>query len=83
MAAGREEGNDEWELDGVLRTVYVRPERGRRKRIWFYALYNEREMSCKVTAHALIAFRPYLRAGRCCLLNMKCWGFQLHLPSKV
>jgi hypothetical protein len=60
MADGGEEGDDEWELDGLFRTVYVRPGRGRRKAIWMYALYKEREMPCEVTAHALIVFQPYL-----------------------
>lgn len=58
MEDGREEGDDEWQLDGLFRTISVT--RGRRKRIWFYALYNEREMPCEVTAHALIVFLPYL-----------------------
>ena len=58
MAVGGEEGDDEWELDGLLRTISVT--RGRRKRIWSYALYNWREIPCEVTAHALIVFRLYL-----------------------
>jgi hypothetical protein len=58
MAVGGEEGDDEWELDGLLRTISVTG--GRRKCMSLYALYNEREMPCEVTAHALIVFRPYL-----------------------
>lgn len=58
MAVGGEERDDEWQLDGLLRTISVT--RGRRKRIWFYALYNEREMPCEITAPALIVFQPYL-----------------------
>lgn len=58
MADGGEEGDDEWELDGLLRTISVT--RGRRNRMSLYALYNEREIPCKGTAHAFIVFRPYL-----------------------
>lgn len=57
MAVGGEEGDDEWELDGLLRTTHVDPKEEKENGLM---RYREREMICEVTAHAHIVLRPYL-----------------------